>query len=151
MNEPFPISNDPTTAPREVQRLADDLGGKIEEVGGPLPDGSGFAVMSSPLPKDHWLTVDPDGFNVPPMPFRMGTGQSIFVLGPTLFQFGHITREEFAEKIRAAAKYAIRASTDNGKEPDFDPGAMVGNFVCGMLGYWTETGLSSDEWANPKG
>ena len=38
----------------------------------------------------------------------------------------------------------------NGKEMDFDPGALLQNLVVGMLGYWTENGLSSDEWANPK-
>lgn len=36
-----------------------------------LPDGSGFATMSIPFPKDHWLTKD--GENIPPMPFKMGT------------------------------------------------------------------------------
>ena len=46
-----------------VRRLANDLGGTIDEVG-ELPDGSGFATMSFPLPKDHWLTAE--GYDEPP-------------------------------------------------------------------------------------
>jgi len=119
--------------PLAVLSLIEDAGGKITEVGS-LPDGSGFATASFPLPKDHWLTADGD--NVPPMPMRMGTG---------------LLRDEAASQVRAAARYAIRASTWNGKESDFDPDAMVQNFVVGMLGYWTPSGLSSEPEENPPG
>ncbi len=105
-----------------VMKLADMVGGKIKEMQR-LPDGSGFAVMSMPLPKDHWLTEE--GFNEPPSPWKIGKGKK---------------RDEIANQVRAAAKYAIRASTMNGKEDDFDPDAMVQNFVIGMLGYWTHDG-----------
>ena len=88
-----------------------------------LPDGSAFMVASYPLPKDHWLYADHE--NVPPAPMRRG-------LGPDR---GHL-----AEHVTAAARYAIRASTMNGKELDFDPDAMVQNMIVGLLGYWTETG-----------
>ena len=125
----------PNKAPAEVQRLADEVGGKLEYVSDPLPDGSGFATMSMPLPKDHWLTKD--GYNEPPMPFRLGTEENGTNLWPQIR-----TRQEAAEKIRVAAMYAIRASTMNGQENDFDPDAMVQNFVTGMLGYWTPNGLS---------
>lgn len=118
-----------------IDQLVNEIGGKIEEAA-ILPDGSGFAVASFPLPKDHWLTANPDDFNVPPMPFRRGT------LDPS--------REKWAEKIRAAARYAVRCATMNGKDDDFDPDALVQNMVVGMLGYWTADGLSSDDWANPK-
>ena len=117
--------------PKMLEELAQAVGGKIEEVGA-LPDGSGFATMSMPLPKGHWLTRE--GYSVPPMPFCVG-------LGPR--------RDELAEQVRAAARYAIRASTMNGKDDDFDPDAMVQNFVVGMLGYWTPTGLSSEAMDNP--
>ena len=106
--------------------VAESIGGTIEEVG-ILPDNSGFAVISSPLPADHWLTQE--GYNDPPMPFQMGTE--------------HQDRQEWAEKIRLAAKYAIRATSANGKIDDTDPDAMVNNFVIGMLGYYTPDGLSS--------
>lgn len=109
-----------------VRKLAKDLGGKIETMQR-LPDGSGFAVMSMPLPKDHWLTVP--GYNEPPTPFLMGTDDP--------------RRKEWAQKIRAAGKYAVRASTMNGKDNDFDPDAMLQNFVVGMLGYWTPDGRTT--------
>jgi hypothetical protein len=60
-----------------------------------------------------------------------------------------MTRTEFAAKIREVGKYATRCATMNGKEMDFDPDALLNNLVVGLLGYWTESGLSSDEWANP--
>lgn len=113
-----------------LKKLANDLGGKIDEVG-VLPDGSGFATMSMPLPKDHWLLAD--GHNVPPAPFKIG-----LVSQPVLNR----TRDMWAEDIRKAARYAIRASTDNGKIVDFDPDAMVQNFVVGLIGYWTDDGDS---------
>ena len=91
-----------------------------------LPDGSAFAIMSFPLPKDHWLLAE--GYNEPPMPFQRGTADP--------------ARQEWADKIREAGRYAIRASTMNGKEMDFDPDAMLQNLVVGMLGYWTLDGLS---------
>lgn len=102
-----------------------------------LPDGSAFDVMSLPLPKDHWIyATDADGFHEPPpMPFRMG--------------YADPRREQFNEMVRAAARYAIKASTMNGQDSDFDPDAMVQNFVVGMLGYHTPDGLSGENWGNP--
>lgn len=108
-----------------VKKLAEMVGGKIEEMGR-LPDNSGFAVMSMPLPKDHWLTKE--GFDEPPAPLRMGTDNPL--------------RKPLIDAVREAAKYAVRASTMNGKIDDFDPDAMVQNFVVGMLGYFTTDGLS---------
>ena len=115
-----------------VKKLASDLGGTIEE-SGVLPDGSGYAMMSMPLPKDHWLYAK--GFNVPPMPFRRGTDDP--------------ERSEWNLKIAAAARYAVRCATMNGADMDFDPDALVQNMVVGMVGYHTPTGLSEDKWANP--
>jgi hypothetical protein len=62
----------------------------------------------------------------------------------------HMTKEEFADKVKAAGRYAVRCATMNGKEMDFDPDALIQNLLVGMLGYWTDNGLSSDEWANPR-
>lgn len=110
---------------KDVERLAKELGGTVKEVSGPLPDGSGFATISLPLPSNHWLTRP--GFNEPPMPFRCGLGD---------------TRTRMAQDITEAARYAIRASTMNGQENDFDPDAMIQNMIVGMLGYWTIDGFS---------
>ena len=104
-----------------------------------LPDGSAFAVVSTPLPENHWLygdasKEDEHGYEPSPMPFRMATGPS---------------RSELQDKVRAAGKYALRASTSKGKEPDFDPDAVIQNLIVGLFGYHTEDGLFSDSWANP--
>ncbi len=91
-----------------------------------LPDGSAFGVLSLPLPKDHWIYGSSEP---PPMPMRMGRGPK---------------REAAAKDIRTAARYAVRASTMRGTEMDFDPDAMVQNFVVGLLGYWTADGLETN-------
>lgn len=126
--------HDALEAPAVIEKLAEDLGGTIEDAGR-LPDGSGFAVMSMPLPDDHWIYEDKEGFSVPPMPMRMGTSDP--------------RRQKRNEQVKAAARYAVKAATMDGKEMDFDPDALVQNMVVGLLGYHTPDGLSSDEWANP--
>ena len=88
-----------------------------------LPDGSAFTAVSMPLPADHWLTAE--GNDEPPMPMRCGISAKRSVL---------------ADQIKEAARYAIRASTMNGKNLDFDPDAMVQNLIVGLLGYYSETG-----------
>lgn len=107
--------------PGEIGEVALAAGKITENVR--LPDGSGFFVASFPLPKTHWLYTE--GRSEPPMPMRTGLGAK---------------RNELADQIRDAARHAIRASTMNGKEKDFDPDAMVQNMVVGLLGYWTEDG-----------
>ena len=99
-----------------------------------LPDGSGFFEMNMPLPANHWLMKAGD--NIPPMPLRTGTDNPM--------------RKELEAKLREAAKFAIRASTSNGKITDFDPDAMVQNFLIGALGYFTSDGLKESSPAYPK-
>lgn len=101
-----------------------------------LPDGSGFAVASTPLPDDHWLTANPDEPNIPPMPFRVGRNNLRLRLA-------------LIEKVSAAARYAVRCSTKNGASADFDPDAMVQNLIIGMLGYNTPDGVSDEGVDNP--
>ena len=109
--------------PEDVAKLIEAAGGKVEEMSGPLSDGSGFATASSPLPEDHWLTRP--GWNEPPMPWACGTDDP--------------ARNDMAEAIRAAGRYAIRASTMNGSG-SFDPDAMLQNLVVGLIGYWSPDG-----------
>jgi len=111
--------------PGVLAAIANAVGGKVDWVA-KLPDGSGAATMSVPLPKNHWLTKE--GYNESPAPFLMGTDNP--------------ARQEWVDKIRIAAKYAVRATTMNGKIEDFDPDAWVQNMVVGMLGYWTPDGKS---------
>lgn len=114
---------------KHVQQIADTVGGRIESVGR-LPDGSGFATVSFPLPKDHWLTRP--GYNEPPMPFRLGMR----------WGWQRALRRWLEGRIMQAARYAIRASTLNGANDDFDPDAMAKNFITGLLGYYTHDGKS---------
>jgi hypothetical protein len=126
-----------------VREIAKAVGGEIKEMGR-LPDNSGFAVMSMPLPEKHWIYgKDIEGYEAPPMVFRMGA-KEMLIVGENI-----LSREQMAEKIREAGKYAVRSATMSGKEMDFDPDALLQNLVVGFLGYWTADGLSSDEWANP--
>lgn len=113
------------TSKELLEQMAKGVGGTVTEVGA-LPDGSGYACMSMPLPKDHWLTAEGD--NDPPMPFRRGTSDP--------------ERAEWEGKIQAAGRYAVRCATMNGKDNDFDPDALVQQLVVGMLGYFTEDGLT---------
>lgn len=131
--------SDKQPIPPIIQQLANDLGGTVE-VGGPLSDGSGFAVMSLPLPANHWsVTMAADRkdhtkpYLAPPMPFRMGGNDP--------------RRLEWAEKIREAGKYAYIAAGMG--DVDHDPDAFLQNLVVGLLGYWSNDGLSEDAWANP--
>lgn len=147
-----------------ARKLIEDAGGVVKEVGGPLPDGSGFMVASFPLPETHWIyegdRIETYGtFNTPPMVFKMGAkDKAILVIGQSddpndaglpVANGITMTKQGFAEAIREAGKYAVRCATMNGKEMDFDPDALLQNLVTGFLGYHTEDGLSDDEWANP--
>jgi len=100
-----------------------------------LPDGSGFATMSMPLPKDHWQLINPNEPNIPPMPFRMGMNYPL--------------RKKYEEALQVAGMYAVRCATMNGKIIDFDPDALLQALIVGFLGYWSEDGLSSDTMDNP--
>lgn len=81
-----------------------------------LPDGSAFATASLPLPRDHWLYEENP--EEPPAPRRV-SGKA---------------RDQAAREIAKAARFAIRGATMSGKAKDFDPDAMVQNFIVAMLG-----------------
>ncbi|MBB5409308.1 hypothetical protein HDG34_003249 [Paraburkholderia sp. HC6.4b] len=97
-----------------------------------LPDGSACAIVSLPLPKDHWLYAphtysanrpghEPDELREP-------------VLGP-----------QYRDAVVAAARYAVRAATMCGQEPDFDPDALVRNTVCALCGPYAHGSLARDD------
>ena len=111
-----------------VKELIEGAGGTVTEIVGPLPDGSGYATASFPLPKDHWIYKET---GEPPVPFLMGTDNP--------------DREEWCRKIWEAGKYAVKGATLNGEEMDFDPDALIQNLVVGMLGYHTPDGKSTLE------
>lgn len=100
-----------------------------------LPDGSAFFTASWPLPKDHWLYEE--GLDAPPAGLRVGTDDP--------------KRKELEQYVVAAAQFAVRAATLNGKDMDFDPDALVQSMVVGLLGYYTPDGHSRIEmspWEN---
>lgn len=70
------------------------------------------ATASLPLPEDHWIYEEA---GEPP-------------------RFDWLDNPLWRAKLREAAKYAVRASTNSGKDTDFDPDAMVQNFIIGMCG-----------------
>lgn len=85
-----------------------------------LPDGSAFATASFPLPKDHWLYAprgawdsERDDFAETPHPILTNAQR---------------------EAVRAAGRYAVRGATMCGKEPDFDPDALVQNLCYALCG-----------------
>ena len=84
-----------------------------------LSDGSGFGILSLPLPKDHWLYAERE--------YEEGALDPKDLPGPILT---HAHRQQVVDAIR----YAVRASTNCGKEDDFDPDAMVQNAVYALCG-----------------
>lgn len=87
-----------------------------------LPDGSAFAVMSYPLPKDHWLYADRQ--------YNEGEYEPVELGKPVL-------THELRDAVVSAVRYAIRGATNCGKESDFDPDAMVQNAVYALCGPFT--------------
>jgi hypothetical protein len=92
-----------------------------------LPDGSGFFVGSLPLPKDHWLYA----------PNAEGWDSELDCSPDTPLP---ILDNSQREAVKAALRWAVRGATMNGKEPDFDPDALVLNAayaLCGPCGIVT--------------
>lgn len=87
-----------------------------------LPDGSAFAVMSYPLPKDHWLYADRQ--------YNDGEYEPVELGKPVL-------THELRDAVVSAVRYAIRGATNCGKEVDFDPDALVQNAVYALCGPFT--------------
>jgi len=99
-----------------------------------LPDGSAFAVGSFPLPQDHWLYA--------PHEYEPGADEPKELLAPILT---HAQRNE----VVAAVRYAVRGATMCGKEPDFDPDALVQNAVYALCGSFGRTALATTAQATP--
>ena len=84
-----------------------------------LPDGSAFAVMSYPLPKDHWLYAERE--------YRDGEDEPAELGKPIL-------THQLRDYVVSAVRYAVRGATNCGKEVDFDPDALVQNAVYALCG-----------------
>ena len=101
-----------------------------------LPDGSAFAVMSYPLPKDHWLYADRQ--------YNDGEYEPVELGKPVL-------THELRDAVVSAVRYAIRGATNCGKEVDFDPDALVQNAVYALCGPFTSPPASKQrvDWIDP--
>lgn len=84
-----------------------------------LPDGSAFAIMSSPLSKDHWLYR--------PWVYMDGEIEPVELPTP-------VTTHADRDRVVAAIRYAVRGATMRGQEMDFDPDALVQNAVYALCG-----------------
>ena len=92
-----------------------------------LPDGSGFGILSLPLPKGHWLYAERE--------YEEDAIEPTDLPAPILT---HALRQQVIDAIR----YAVRSATNCGKETDFDPDALVQNAVyalCGPYGAAAQT------------
>lgn len=89
-----------------------------------LPDGSAFATASYPVPKNHWLYA--------PREYEPGAEEPKELPPPIL-------THAFRAEVVAAVRYAIRGATMCGKEPDFDPDALVQNAVYALCGPFEKT------------
>ena len=84
-----------------------------------LPDGSGFGIMSFPLPKDHWIYKERE--------YEDGAIEPNDLPAPIL-------THSFRRQVIAAIRYAVRSATNCGKEDDFDHDALVQNAVYALCG-----------------
>lgn len=100
-----------------------------------LPDGSAFAIASFPLPANHWLYA--------PREYRDGEEDPIELPSPILSHQAH------GDVVRAAIRYAVRGATMCGKEPDFDPDALVQNAIYALCGPFGGAALQSAQPAVP--
>ncbi|WP_261496693.1 helix-turn-helix domain-containing protein [Burkholderia multivorans] len=99
-----------------------------------LPDGSGFAVASLPLPQDHWLYASRCAEWDSERDTSADTPHPILT---------HAQRDA----VVAAVRYAIRSATMCGQDMDFDPDALVLNAVYALCGPFSS--LLEDNAASP--
>lgn len=118
--------------PELISNLADMTGGKLEECVNDVGDGSGFAVMSLPLPEDHWLyATTEDGFTPNP------TYELLIGNCPA--------RDYLEDLLKPGIQHGIKAATRCGRDEDFDPDALARNVVIGHFGVYTDDGLTGGE------
>jgi hypothetical protein len=82
---------------------------------------SGFAVVSFPLPEDHWLYAP----NVGGWDATRGCPADLPL--PVL-------DNSHREAVKQAVRWALRGATMNGTESNFDPDALVLNAAYALCG-----------------
>lgn len=86
-----------------------------------LPDGSAFAVISFPLPANHWIYA--------PHPEGWDRERDTFIDTPH-----PILDDSYIPALTEALRYAIRGATLCGKVKDPDPDALVQNAIYALCG-----------------
>ena len=108
-----------------IEDLADATGGAVTGVTA-LPDGTGFATLSTPLREDHWLyetdALAPGYSGPSPMPMAGNCHDPLRLI--------------LQDHLQVAARYGVRSATSCGREDDFDPDALVRNVEIGLFGYY---------------
>ena len=108
-----------------IEDLADATGGAVTGVT-VLPDGTGFATLSTPLREDHWLyetdALAPGYSGPSPMPMAGNCHDPLRLI--------------LQDHLQVAARYGVRSATSCGREDDFDPDALVRNVEIGLFGYY---------------
>ena len=87
------------------------------------------------MPADHWVMQA--GSNVAPTPPVLRDIDTIAAIVTAVDAGGSLDESRamaYRPKVRDAARFAIRAATENGTLLDFDPDAMVQNFELAMCG-----------------
>lgn len=108
-----------------IEDLADATGGAVTGVTA-LPDGTGFATLSTPLREDHWLyetdALAPGYSGPSPMPMAGSCHDPLRLI--------------LQDHLQVAARYGVRSATSCGREDDFDPDALVRQVEIGLFGYY---------------
>lgn len=97
-----------------------------------LPDGSSFFTASMPIHADHWLYA--------PECREWDEARDCSADTPL-----PIISNEYRAAVKEAIKWAVRGATMNGKEPDFDPDALVLNATYALCGPVTSRLDRADE------
>lgn len=97
-----------------------------------LPDGSAFGGMSMPLPASHWLYRERE--------YATPSSEHTVDFPPPFVE----RTVENRELVKLAARWAIRAATDCGKDDDFDPDALVQNIIYAVLGPYPQRITDTD-------
>lgn len=95
-----------------------------------LPDGSSFFIGARPLPGDHWLLAPRDGWD---------SVRDVYSDCPA-----PILNHAMRDAVVAAVRYAVRGATMCGKDPDWDPDALVQNAVVALCGLYPKTASVPD-------
>lgn len=128
--------NDLTPVPPMIDELAEGLGATVLEVGMHPGGGSGFAMLSFPLPENHWL-YQKVGYAGGPVEFAPPAPWPMLVGGHTL------TREYMCDVLTPGLRAGVKDATMNGADTAPDPDVLVRQSLNNLFGNNTIDGRST--------